>query len=144
MRAGRVDLEGELGHRPEHADEVVLLEGVLALMVERDAADQDDHRRVGHVRGGHAGEQIGGAGPAGDEADAGEIRDAGEAVGHEGGGLLVAHVDVLHAPVVVERVEHVEKGRADDPEDVADALRLQQLDHGAPAGHLRHGILPSA
>ena len=78
------------------------------------------------MRGGHAGEEIGGAGPAGDQADAGEIRDAGEAVGHEGGGLLVAHVDVLHAPVVVERVEHVEKGRAHDPEDVADALRLEQ------------------
>jgi hypothetical protein len=50
----------------------------------------------------------------------------------------VTHVDVRHAAVVVERVEHVQEGRADDPEDVPHPLGLQQLDDGASPGQLAH------
>src|SRR5262249_3774212 len=71
-----VDQDRLLGHRPEHADEVELLEGVLLIVVERDAADQDHDRRVGDVGGSHTGEEIRGAGPAGDEAYARMIGDA--------------------------------------------------------------------
>jgi hypothetical protein len=71
---GPRDLKRELRHRLEHRDQVVFLEGVLLRVVERDAADQDDHRRVRHVRSRHAGEQVGRAGAAGDQAHTRQIR----------------------------------------------------------------------
>src|SRR5262249_39955309 len=70
-------------------------------------------------------------------------REAGhsrEAVGHERRALLVAHVDVLHALVVVEHVEDVEERRAHDPEHVAHLLDLQQLDDGLARSHLAHDL----
>src|SRR5262249_32552329 len=87
---------------------------------------------------GDAGQQVGGAGAARDQAHPEPAGDPGQAVGHEGGALLVAHVDVLDRLVVVEDVEHVEEGRADDPEDVADTLGLQDLDDRAARAHLGH------
>src|SRR6266446_1207684 len=60
---------------------------------------------MGHVRGGHARDQIGRTGAARHEADARAIGDAGQPIGHEGGSLFVADVDVLDARVVVKRVE---------------------------------------
>src|SRR5262245_64614249 len=77
--------------------------------------------------GGHAGEEVRGAGPAGDEAYARTIGDARQTVGHEGRGLLVADVDVLDARVVVEPIEDVQKRRPDDPEHVTDPFGLQEL-----------------
>jgi len=119
------DLDRLFRHRPEHADQVELLEGVLLIVVERDAADEDHDRRMGDMGRGHAGDEIRGAGTARDQADAGTIGDARQAVGHEGRGLLVAHVDVLDARVVVEPVEDVQKRRADDSKNVPDPLGLQ-------------------
>jgi hypothetical protein len=48
------------------------------------------------------------------------------------------HVDVLDATVVVKGVEYLQEGGADDPEDVAHLLGLQELDHRAPAGQRVH------
>jgi hypothetical protein len=50
------DLDRQLGHRPEHADQIELLERVLALVLGGNPADQDDHRGMGDPGGGHAGE----------------------------------------------------------------------------------------
>jgi hypothetical protein len=41
---GLVNQHRVLGHRPEHAEQVVFLEGILLVVIERDPADQDDHR----------------------------------------------------------------------------------------------------
>ena len=136
LRLGHLD--GELGHRAEHAHEVVVLERVLLVVLQGHPADEDDDGRVGHVRGGHAGQQIGGPRTARHQADARMPGHARQPVGHEGGGLLVAHVDVLDAVIVVEGVEDVEEGRADDPEDVPHLLRLQELDHRASGRQLAH------
>jgi len=108
------------------------------VVIEVHAAHQDHDRRMGDVGGGHAREQVGGAGAARDEADSRDVRHPGEAVGHEGGGLLVTDVDVLHAAVIVEGVQDVEEGRADDPEDVPHLLGFQQLDHGPSRAALAH------
>ena len=137
---GRVHLHGEFGDGTEHAHEVVVLEGVALVVLEHDTADQGHHRGVRDVGGRDAGEQVRGPGPARDQADAGSAGDAGEAVGHERGGLLVPDVDVLDAAIVVEGVEDVEERGADDPEDVAYALRLQQLDHRAAARRIAHAL----
>ena len=133
-----LDLYGHLGDRAEHPHQVELLECVLALVGALDAADQADDRGVGDVRRRHAGQQIGGAGPARHQADARLPGHAGQAVGHEGRRLLVTDVDVLHAAVAVERVEDVQERRADDPEDVADPLGPEQIDDQAAAGDVGH------
>jgi hypothetical protein len=125
---GLVNLDRELGHGPEHPEQVEFLERVLLVVLERDTADEDDDRRMGHVCCGDPGEQVRRPGSARDQAHARRVRHTAEPVRHEGGGLFVAHVDVLDARVVVERVEDIEKGRAHDPEDVPDLLGLQQLD----------------
>jgi len=135
---GLVHRDGELGHRLEHGHEVVVLERILVLVRAIDAADQGDHRRMGHEGRRHAGEEVGGAGAARHQAGAGPAAHAGEAVGHERRRLLVADVDVLEALVVVERVEDVEERRADDAEEVLHALGLQQLDDGPPARDAIH------
>jgi hypothetical protein len=140
---GPRDLDGELGHRPEHPQQVEFLEGILLVVLEGDPAHEDDDRRVSHVRGGDPGEQVRRPRTAGDEAHAGRVRHPPQPVRHEGGGLLVAHVDVLDGRVVVERVEHVEEGRADDAEDVPDLLGLQEVDDRASGGDVTHGRVSS-
>jgi hypothetical protein len=135
---GLGDLHGELGDRTEHRHQIELLERVLAVVLRRNPAHEDDHGRMRDIRRGDAGEQVRSARPARHQADAGQIRHSRQTVGHEGGGLLVAHVDVFHAVVVVERVEDVEKGRAYDPEDVPHLLRLEQFDHRVSTRQLGH------
>ena len=134
----RGHLDGELGHGPEHAHEVVVLERVLAVVLQVDPAHEDHDGGMGDMGGGHPREQVGRARTARDEADPGNVRHPGEAVGHEGGRLLVTDVDVFHAAIVVEGVQDVQEGRADDPEDVPHLLGLQQLDDGAPRAALAH------
>ena len=141
---GLVDQERLLGHGPEHRDQVVFLERVFLIVIERDAADEDDHRRVGDMGRRDAGQEVRRPGTARHEADARSVRDARQAVGHERRGLLVAHVDVLDALIVVEPVEDVQKGRADDSEYVTDALGLQELDDRSPACPLVHRGAPPA
>ena len=139
---GLVDLKRLLGHRPEHAHQVVFLKRVLLIVVERDSADEHHHRRVGDVRRGDAGQQIGGARTARHEADARPIGDARQAIGHERGGLLVAHVDVFDARIVVERVQDVKERRADDSEYLPDTFGLQQLDDRSPTRPVVHDLVP--
>ena len=136
------DLDRLFRHRPEHADQVVLLERVFLVVVERDPADDDDDRRVGDVCRGHAGEEIGGTGSARHQAHAGQVGDARQAIGHEGRGLLVADIDVLDARVVVEPVEDVQKRRAHNSENVTNALGLQQLYDRPPTGPVVHVPAP--
>jgi hypothetical protein len=54
--------------------------------------------------------------------------------------LLVADVDVFHARIVAEPIQHVQKRRADDSEYVPHAFDLQELDDGSstrPGIHVR-------
>ena len=81
------------------------------------AGDRHDGR-VRHVGPRDAGDEVRRAGSARHQAHGRHAGDPRETVGHEGAALLVTDVHVLHALVVVEDVQHVEEGRADDPEDV--------------------------
>ena len=64
-----------------------------------------------------------------DHRHAGPAADAGVAVGHVGGALLVAGGDVADVGLVVERVEGDHQLVAGQPEDDLDALAAELLDH---------------
>ena len=135
---GLSDLNRPLGHRAEHADQVELLEGILLIVLDRDATHEDNHGGMRDVRRRHSGEEIRRARAAGDQAHARQASHPRETVGHESRSLLVTHVDVLHAAIVIERVQHVQERGAHDSEDVAHLLGLQHLDHRPSARHLTH------
>ena len=132
-------LDRQLRHRPEERHQVELLEGVPPLQSERRAAGDRHDGRVRHVGSRDAGDEVRRAGSARHQAHGRHAGDPRETVGHEGAALLVTDVHVLHALVVVEDVQHVEEGRADDPEDVPHPLGLQELDDGPAGAHLGHG-----
>ena len=67
---GRRQLEGGLGDRPDHADDVDFLERLGADGGAGDLAGQGDDGHAVHEGGGQAGQQVGGAGAAGRHADA--------------------------------------------------------------------------
>ena len=91
---------------------------------------------------GHPGQQVGGAGAVGGDAHAGRAGDAGEAVGHERGGLLVAGGQELDVVAAVHAVEDLEHARTDDADYLADAELRQDFGHGVSRGHL-HGVFSS-
>jgi hypothetical protein len=132
-------LDRQLRHGAEQGDEVELLERVASGEPERGPAGDGDDGGVRHERAGDARHEVRRARPAGHQAHRRRAGDPREPVGHEGAPLLVADVDVLDAPVVVEDVEHVQEGRADDPEHVPHAFGLQELHHGVSGAHLGHG-----
>ena len=72
-------------------------------------------------------EDVGDAGPADHEADAGASRDAGEAVGHEAGALLVARRHVTHAARRQAAIQ-LQRVHARDAEDRVDAALGQPGD----------------
>ena len=67
-----------------------------------------------------------GAPLSGFQANGGQTRRARQAVGHECRPLFMPNIDVLDAGIIEEGVEHIQEGRADDPEDVPHPLCLQQ------------------
>ncbi len=92
-----LDVEDErvvLGDRDGDAGDVGFLEAVAADQPADDRAGDADQRHGVHPGVGDAGDQVGGAGAGGGQADAGLAGDAGVGVGGVGGGLLVAHQDV--------------------------------------------------
>ena len=87
-----VDLGHPFGDRAEHRAVVELLERLAVAHVAPDLADEQDHRRRVLSGNMQAGRRIGGAGPAGDEADAGPAgRLADRLRHHRGAALLAAH-----------------------------------------------------
>ena len=88
---------------------------------------QHHHRRVRHVSGADAVGEVQHAGAVGDQAYGWRAGDAAVTVGHQSRALLVPHADKLHVGAVIERVQHVQEGRTDDAENLADAFLLQQF-----------------
>ena len=96
---------------------------------------RDHHdRRMRPIGGGDRGDEIGDARAVLGDADALLARAARVAVGHVAGALLVRHRDEADAGRP-EQVERVHIGRADDAEDMGDALRHQGLDEGFRRRH---------
>ena len=102
--------------------------------VRRDAED----RRTLEGGLGETGEEIGGAGPEGAEADAGPTGELAFGVGHVGGGRLVVRQDELDA-VALKGVEHRQHLAAGDAVGAADALLCQESGDGVSDGYVRHG-----
>src|SRR5690606_21584531 len=111
-----------LDARPGDADRVALLERVFADGRGRHLAADDDQRDRVHVGGGDAGDGIGDARTAGDDAHAHLLRRARIGVGRVHGSLLVAHQDVLELVLLENRVVDVQHRAARVAEDVLDAL----------------------
>jgi hypothetical protein len=128
-----VHLRGPLGQRPEGGAVVELLEGLALADAPRDLPDEHDHRRRILPGDVNAGRGVGGAGAAGDEADA---RAAGElAVGlrHHGGAAFLA-ADGDRDGRVVQRVERRKIALARNAEDVVDPVDEKLIDENLAAG----------
>ena len=140
-----VDLRHPFGDRPEHAAEVDLLEGLALGLVAGDLADQQDERR-GILEGGMQPDGgIGGAGAAGDEADAGAARQLAIGLGHVAGAALLPADD--EADLVAGLEQRVEGGQIAFPrhaeghvDPVDPQLIDQDLAAGAAAKRLGHRI----
>ena len=114
-------------HAAVHADEVAL----------DLAADDEDGRRRG-VGGAESGGGVEQAGSGNHQGGADFAAGAGVAVGHVGGGLLVAGGDEPDAGHVVEGVESVVKLHAGESEYHAHAFEVQRTHQGLAAGHRGH------
>ncbi len=129
-----LDQEVVLHARPGDADRVALLERVLADGVRRDLTRDHDHRDRIHVGGGDAGDRVGHARAAGDEADPDLLRGTRVRIGRVDRCLLVPHEDVLDLLLLEERVVNVEDGPAGVPEEVLDAFFLKAAHDDLCAG----------
>ena len=127
-----------LRDRARDAAGVGLLEGVVADGPGRDLAGEGDHRDAVHVGGGEAGDDVGGAGAARHDADAGLARGARVGVGHVRAALLVAGEDQVELLRLGELVEDVEDRPARVREDRLHAHALEPLDDDARARAGQH------
>ncbi len=104
------------------------------------AVDGGDHQH-GHGIGiglAHGGEDVGHAGAGDDEADTGLAADAGIAIGHEAGTLLVARRHVADAGLGQAAIE-LDRVHAGNAEHQLDAISLEELHQQFAAG--RHDPL---
>ena len=130
---GIVDLGRPFGDRAEHRAVVELLERLALAHVARDLADEQDHRRRILARDVQARRRIGGARPAGDEADAGPPGRLADGLRHHrGAALLPADRDRDRA--VVEGVERRDIALARHAEHVAHAVDDELIDQHFAAG----------
>ena len=88
----------------------------------------------------HADRGVGGAGTAGDEADAGLAGHLAVGLGHECRAPFLA-VDHEADVRVVQRIEHVQVAFAGDAEGGVDAVDVERIDQelAAGAGRVGHG-----
>ena len=83
--------------------------------------------------------EVDGPRPIGSHTDAGTPGGAGIAKGHEGGPLLVPGPDEVDVRAAVQRVEHLDVARADDPECMGHSFGAQGFDDRFTSPHLDHG-----
>ena len=133
MRAGSSISVVHLVMRAEHRAVIDLLERLALAHLTRDLSDEHDQRRGILLRDMDARRGIGGAGPAGDEADAGPAgRLAVRLRHHRGAAFLAADGDLDLA--VVEGVERGEIALARHAEHMRHAMRDQLIDEDFAAG----------
>ena len=101
----------------------------------RDLSGQDQHGDGVGVCRAHSGDDVGGTGSAGHQADPGLAARPGESVGHVAGALLVAYENVVYGRVqdfVIDR----DDGSSGVAEDVRDIPVLQHFKQRSRAFHL--------
>ena len=139
---GLAHLHRPLDHGPEDRLLVDLLARIPEHVLHHRRAGDDQHRALGVVGVGHSGQQVGGAGAVGGDADAGPSGDAAVAVRHQGGGLLVAGGEKLDVVPAVHAVENLEHARSHDADHLANAELRQHLGDSMSRGHLHNGFPP--
>ena len=130
------DLPGEFGQWPHHVDHVDNLELALLGALDRLLAGDHHHRHGAKLGVGGGGDQIGGTGAKGGEADTGLAGQAAVGGGHKAGGLLMAgdHQFDLRSAQGFEQVEVLFSG---DGKDVLDPFRFQGTDEQVRGFHCR-------
>ena len=117
-----------LGAGARDADEIGLLESVVANHRGRHLARKDDHRRRIHVGVGDASNGVGRARARGNQHDARPSTNARIALGHVGRALLMANEDVPNLRVE-QSVVSGQNCAAGIAEDYIDAFSDQALDN---------------
>ncbi|MNE41717.1 hypothetical protein D3C80_1358030 [compost metagenome] len=132
---GVFDLHHPLGQRGIHLLVVDFLEGFAAELVAGHLADEQQHWR-GVLEGGvHADRGVGGAGAAGDEADARLAGQLAVRLGHVGGAaLLAAHHQVDLLADIVQGVEHRQVALAGHAEGALHAIEQKGIDQNLATG----------
>ena len=132
--AGRiVDLGRPFGDGAEHRPVIELLEGLALAHVARDLPDEQDHRGRILARHMQPGRRIGGAGAAGDEADAGRPGRLADRLRHHGGAALLPADRHRDGPVV-QGIERRDIALARHAEDVAHAVQHELIDQHLGGG----------
>ena len=132
-----VDHPRTLGNRSGHRNLVDLLERRLALLGQLGAAGHEDHRALGRVDGGQAGDGVGEAGPAGEQGHRRLAGDARIAVGHVHRRALVPRVDELDA-LIRRRVHQGQNRVPNNRKDLLNPFLLQAANEQMPTIQLRH------
>ena len=109
-----------------------------------DLAGDDEHGRGAGVGGGEAGASVEQPHPGNDEGDSGLSRDAGIAVRHAGGALLVASGDEADGGLIAQRNKDAGHVDATDTKDDFHAFAHERLHHGFAAAHQGHDTTPSS
>ena len=117
-----------LGDRPGDADDVRLLEGVVADHGPGHLSGEAHDRHRVEVGRGQTGHGVRGPRPAGDQADPGAAARAGIPVGGVHGPLLVACQNDLDPGFRVQGVEDRDHDAPGEAEQVGDSLFPQSLD----------------
>jgi hypothetical protein len=131
---GIVDVALVLGEFLEHRQLVGFLEAAEAHAHGAGFGGDDHHRAVRPVGGGDGRDAVADAGAVLADDHAVAARDAGIAVGHVAGALLVHHRDQADAGRG-EDVHRVHEGRAHDAEHVGHAVGDHGFDEGFGRGH---------
>ena len=132
--------EAGLGDRSKQGHLIKFLGGVPILVIPRGGGSQNHHRRVGYVSGGDAVGKVQYAWSVGHQAYRRGSRDAAEAVGHQRGALLVPDADKFYVLSVVQGVQDVQEGGADDAKNVGNTFLTKHFYHRFAGFHgLGHG-----
>ncbi len=135
---GALDQVVVLGDGPADFDDGRLLEGVAADDRRADLPGDGDDGAGVELGVGEGGDEVGGAGTAGGDADADPAGGAGVALGREAAALFVARQDGAQAVGDVgERLVDRHTGAAGVGENDLDAVVEQALDQDIGPGHRR-------
>jgi hypothetical protein len=137
-----IDLDAVLADAAEQNRRVQALMRLLQPVRSGHHAAEAHHRRALRGRGGEAGHQIRRPGTGGDQADARLAGDPAQALGDEGGVLLMAADDGLDSRIE-QGVKHPVDLGTGHPEYAGDALCLQIADQYFRTAGFSHRTSPS-
>jgi hypothetical protein len=129
-----VDLRCPLGQPAEHLGVVQLLEGFTADLFGTDLPDEKDHRSGVLPGGVHTDACVRRTRAAGDEADAGPIRQLPVGLRHgRGPALLTSHKETDTVRGVVHGVDRGQVALAGHAEHGVDTVKQELIDEHLPA-----------